>query len=52
MSSNDFAISVKNLSKRFEIYDRPVDRLKQYLFPIFQSMIGRPPKNILGSSGL
>jgi len=44
MSSKDVAILVKNLSKCFEIYDRPVDRLKQYLFPIFQSMIGRPPK--------
>lgn len=31
MSSNDIVLSVKNLSKRFEIYDRPRHRLLQML---------------------
>jgi teichoic acid transport system ATP-binding protein len=29
---NELAISVKDISKRYEIYERPVDRLKQSLF--------------------
>jgi lipopolysaccharide transport system ATP-binding protein len=33
MSSKDFAIEVSNLSKRYEIYDSPSDRLKQFIFP-------------------
>ena len=44
MSSDDVVISVKNLSKRFEIYDRPADRLKQFLFPKIQRLLGRVPK--------
>jgi ABC-type polysaccharide/polyol phosphate transport system ATPase subunit len=44
MSSNDVAISVKNLSKRFEIYDRPADRLKQFLLTRIQRLLGRTPK--------
>jgi lipopolysaccharide transport system ATP-binding protein len=40
MSSNDIAISVKNLSKRYEIYNSPRDRLKQFLFPRIQNLIG------------
>lgn len=35
MSSNDIAIRVTNVSKCFEIYDRPSDRLKQFIFPFF-----------------
>lgn len=30
-SSNSFAIEVKNISKRYQIYDKPIDRLKQFL---------------------
>ena len=44
MSSKDVVISVKNLSKRYEIYDRPVDRLKQFLFPRIQKMLGKASK--------
>ena len=44
MSSNDVVISVKNLCKRFEIYDRPADRLKQFLLPRVQRLLGRVPK--------
>jgi lipopolysaccharide transport system ATP-binding protein len=36
MSSNDIAISVDKLSKRYEIYDKPSDRLKQFLLPRWQ----------------
>nr|WP_145551006.1 ABC transporter ATP-binding protein [Variovorax boronicumulans] len=31
--SSDIAISVRGVSKVFDIYERPVDRLKQMLFP-------------------
>lgn len=30
-SSNNFAIEVKNISKRYQIYEKPIDRLKQFL---------------------
>jgi len=33
MSSDDFAIRISNLSKRYEIYDAPRDRLKQFFLP-------------------
>ncbi|MDO9104110.1 MAG: ABC transporter ATP-binding protein [Methylovulum sp.] len=36
MSSSDVAISVSNLSKRYEIYDTPSDRLKQFVLPRLQ----------------
>ncbi len=35
MSSDEIVLSVKNLSKRFEIYDKPIYRLKQMLFGRF-----------------
>ncbi|UUZ71784.1 ABC transporter ATP-binding protein [Polaromonas sp. P1(28)-8] len=42
MSSNDVAISVTNLSKRYEIYDHPHDRLKQFVLPRMQRLAGKP----------
>lgn len=36
MSSNNIAIRVSNLNKRYEIYDSPRDRLKQFFLPRFQ----------------
>ena len=39
MSCNDIAITVKGVSKRFEIYDHPRDQLKQFFFPRFRRMI-------------
>ncbi|SHE69087.1 lipopolysaccharide transport system ATP-binding protein [Desulforamulus putei DSM 12395] len=45
MSSNDIAIRVSNLSKCYHIYDRPQDRLKQYIVPRLQRLVGRQPKN-------
>lgn len=44
MSSNDFAIRVSNLSKRYEIYATPRDRLKQFVLPRLQSLAGQPSK--------
>jgi len=40
MSFNEIAISVKNLSKRYEIYDHPGDRLKQFLLPRLRNFLG------------
>jgi lipopolysaccharide transport system ATP-binding protein len=43
MSSNDIVIEVKNLSKSYNIYRRPQDRLKQSVIPRLQEIMGRPP---------
>jgi lipopolysaccharide transport system ATP-binding protein len=44
MSSDDIAISVSGLSKRYEIYDSPRDRLKQFILPTLQRLAGSAPK--------
>lgn len=44
MSSNEYAIKVEDLSKRYQIYNRPEDRLKQSIIPRLQALVGRPPK--------
>ncbi len=44
MSSKDLAIVVENLSKGYQIYNLPQDRLKQSIIPRLQWMFGRPPK--------
>ncbi len=44
MSSDDVAIRVSNLSKRYEIYANPGDRLKQFVLPRLQRSVGLPPK--------
>lgn len=44
MSSNDIAIRVTNLSKRYEIYDTPRDRLKQFVLPRMRQFSGKEPK--------
>ncbi len=44
MSSNDVAIRVTNLSKRYEIYVNPRDRLKQFILPRLQRLTGQSPK--------
>ena len=36
MSSNEIAIQVTNLSKCYQIYARPTDRLKQFFVPKLQ----------------
>ncbi len=44
MSSNDIAIRVSNLSKCYQIYDTPRDRLKQFVVPRLQGLAGQAPK--------
>jgi lipopolysaccharide transport system ATP-binding protein len=40
----DIAISVQNLSKCFQIYENPRDRLKQFVLPRMQRYTGKAPK--------
>jgi lipopolysaccharide transport system ATP-binding protein len=40
--SSDIAIRVEGLSKRFEIYAAPRNRLKQFILPTLQSLLGKP----------
>jgi lipopolysaccharide transport system ATP-binding protein len=42
--TGDIAIRVQDLSKCYQIYDKPHDRLKQSLYPRLQSLIGMPAK--------
>lgn len=44
MSSNGIAIRVSNLSKCYEIYEAPHDRLKQFLMPRLRRAMGKPVK--------
>ncbi len=41
MSSSDVAIRVSHLGKRYEIYDAPRDRLKQFVLPPLQQLAGQ-----------
>lgn len=43
MSSDDVAIRVENLSKCYQIYDRPQDRLRQSIIPRLQRLVGGAP---------
>ena len=42
--SSEIAIKVENLSKCYQIYDQPRDRLKQFVLPRLQRTMGREPK--------
>jgi homopolymeric O-antigen transport system ATP-binding protein len=42
---SDIAISVRDLSKRYEIYNQPHDRLKQSIYPHLQRMVGSAPQS-------
>lgn len=44
MSSDDIAIRVQNLSKCYQIYDAPRDRLKQFILPRLSRITGLPRK--------
>lgn len=44
MSSEEIVLSVKNLSKHYEIYEKPDDRLKQFIFPKIARLFGATPK--------
>lgn len=41
---SDFAIRVKDLCKCHQIYEKPSDRLKQFVVPRFQRMMGLTPR--------
>jgi lipopolysaccharide transport system ATP-binding protein len=43
--SNDIAISVKNLSKCYEIYSSPSSRLKQFIVPRLKHLFGKKAVN-------
>jgi lipopolysaccharide transport system ATP-binding protein len=40
----DIAIRVSNLSKCYQIYNQPQDRLKQTVYPRLQRLAGKAPK--------
>jgi len=42
--SSEIAIKVETLSKRYQIYDTPRDRLKQFVMPRLQRLAGRSPR--------
>lgn len=42
--SSELAIKVQALKKCYQIYDKPRDRLKQFILPKFQKLVGLPPK--------
>jgi lipopolysaccharide transport system ATP-binding protein len=42
--SSETAIKVENLSKCYYIYDHPRNRLKQFILPRMQRLVGRIPK--------
>ncbi len=42
--SSEIAIKVENLSKCYQIYDQPRDRLKQFLLPRLRRLVGLSPK--------
>ena len=44
MSTADIAIKVENLSKCYQIYDNPRDRLKQFVVPRIQRLVGQTPQ--------
>ncbi len=44
MSFNNAAISVTNLSKRYEIYERPLNRLKQFFMPRARKILNKAQK--------
>ena len=41
--SSEIAIKVENLSKCYQIYEQPHDRLKQFILPRMRQLIGKPP---------
>lgn len=42
LMENDVVISVKNLSKCYQIYSQPHDRLKESIYPRLQRLLGKP----------
>ena len=48
MSSDDVAIAVREVSKRYEIYATPRDRLKQFVLPKLHRMVRLGAAGALG----
>ena len=46
--SSEIAIRVQNLSKCYQIYNAPRDRLKQFVLPRLRRMMGKSPKQYFG----
>lgn len=46
--SSEIAIRVQNLSKCYQIYDTPRDRLKQFVLPHLRRVMGKLPKQYFG----
>ena len=44
---NDIAIKVENISKCYQIYDNPRDRLKQFVVPRLQRLTWQNPKQYI-----
>ena len=42
--SSEISIKVENLSKCYQIYEQPRDRLKQFIVPRLQRAIGQPSR--------
>ena len=42
--SSDWVVQVENLSKSYQIYEKPIDRLKQFIFPKIQGYCGSSVK--------
>ncbi|MDP3535313.1 MAG: ABC transporter ATP-binding protein, partial [Halomonas sp.] len=42
MSSDNIAIKVRGVNKHYQIYDKPNDRLKQFIMPRIKRLMGRP----------
>jgi lipopolysaccharide transport system ATP-binding protein len=43
--SSEVVIRIRNLSKRYQIYEKPVDRLKQSILPRVRRLFGLPAKD-------
>jgi len=44
MSSDVVSVRVEDLSKCYQLYDAPRDRLKQFVLPRLQRATGQPPR--------
>lgn len=44
LANDDVVISVKNLSKCYQIYSQPHDRLKESIYPRVQRLLGKPAR--------
>lgn len=45
MSCDEYAVAVDGVGKCYHLYERPADRLRQFIFPSLASMLGRPERH-------